>query len=221
MESTVHHASDRLIKLDSRSPVRFVGLLSLLAVAFVLFRILWPLRWSLIALWVAVEFMFYIFYWRPRYAELNKQPTAHKPKAVKAMKNFERCIQYFRETPDLDTEMYYTGWFCGAQISQIKRGEPSSNCHSVAHSYQIILAPESLSTGLQVMEVGSNGPCPGAAWTYLLSTSVCSVLHAAFIVSCSNHLAGANFHLFTHGCPPCAAGNLEEFLAYAFWYSTV
>eukprot|EP00878_Enallax_costatus_P038634 GHUV01044020.1.p1 GENE.GHUV01044020.1~~GHUV01044020.1.p1 ORF type:complete len:508 (+),score=121.93 GHUV01044020.1:228-1751(+) len=122
MESIGQHPSDRLIKLDSRSPVRFVGLFSLLAIAFVLFRILWPLRWSLVALWVAVEFMFYIFFWRVRYAELNKQPTPHKPKAVKAMKTFERCLQYFRETPDLDTEMYYTGWFCGAKLEDIKRG---------------------------------------------------------------------------------------------------
>lgn len=115
--------SDRLIKLDNRTPVRVVGLFSLLAVASVLFRIIWPLRWSLVALWVAVEFLFWIFYWRPRYAELDKQPVPHRPIAVNAMKTFNRCLQYFRETPDLDTQVYYEGWFCGANIDDIKRGK--------------------------------------------------------------------------------------------------
>lgn len=127
MDNTRRNASDRLIKLDNNTPVRIVGLLSLLAVAFVLFRILWPLRWGLVALWLAVEFLFYIFYWRPRYAELDKQPVPHRPRPVKAMKTFKRCLQYFRETPDLDTAMYYSGWFCGANLADIKRGKLSSN----------------------------------------------------------------------------------------------
>lgn len=126
-------SGDGLIRLDSRTPVRFVGLCSLLGVAYVLFNILWPLRWSLLALWVAVELMFFIFCWRPRYAELNKQPVPHKPKAVKAMKHFQRCLQYFRETPDLDIEMYYSGWFCGAKIDDIKRGVLSSQLIGHAH----------------------------------------------------------------------------------------
>lgn len=126
MDATKPDASDRLIKLDNRTPIRVVGLVSLCSVAYVLFQILYPLRWRLAALWVAVELMFYIFYWRPRYTELSKQPPSHRPKGVKAMKTFKRVVQYFRETPDLDTEMYYSGWFCGAKIDKVKRGAPES-----------------------------------------------------------------------------------------------
>lgn len=118
---------DKLIKLDRRTPVRLVGLASILGVAFVLFQILWPLRWNLVALWVAIEALFFTFYWRPRYAELNKQPVPHRPSKHDAMKAFRRCLQYFRETPGIDKQMYYSGWFLGAKFEDVKRGEPDGS----------------------------------------------------------------------------------------------
>jgi len=116
-------AADTSPALDRKSRVRFVGLFSFLATALVLFRIFWPLRWNLAALWVAVECFFYVFFWRPRYAELSKQPTKHRPKQHDAMATFERCLKYFRETKDVDYEMYYSGWFLGAKLDVITRGE--------------------------------------------------------------------------------------------------
>jgi hypothetical protein len=116
-------ASDKLLRLDRTSPVRAIGAVSILAVLFVFFQILWPLRWNLVALWVAIEVLFYTFYWRPRYAELNKQPVPHRPSRHNAMKAFRRCCDYFKETPDLDIPMYFSGWFLGAKSEDVRRGE--------------------------------------------------------------------------------------------------
>lgn len=113
--------SGGLLQLDRKSPVRFVGLASLLAVGAVFFSILWPLRWSLAALWLAIEALFFTFIWRPRWAALDSRsrryPTSHD-----AMGSFRRVLRYFRETPGIDTDMYYSGWFLGAKFEDIKRG---------------------------------------------------------------------------------------------------
>eukprot|EP00879_Flechtneria_rotunda_P031842 GHRR01034859.1.p1 GENE.GHRR01034859.1~~GHRR01034859.1.p1 ORF type:complete len:148 (+),score=10.51 GHRR01034859.1:101-544(+) len=115
--------SDKLFKFDRKSPTRFVGLVSILIVAFVLFQILWPLRWNLIALWAALECFFYVFYWRPRFQELNAQPKVHKPAAHDAQKHFKKCINYFKQAEGIDYEMYYSGWFLRAKFEDVKRGE--------------------------------------------------------------------------------------------------
>jgi hypothetical protein len=116
-------ASDQLLRLDRKSPVRAIGGVTILAVVFVFFQILWPLRWNLVALYVAIEALFYTFYWRPRWAELNKQPVPHRPSRHNAMKAWRRCVQYFKETPDLDIPMYFSGWFLGAKSTDVKRGK--------------------------------------------------------------------------------------------------
>jgi hypothetical protein len=123
LDETQTATSDKLFRLDRKSPVRAIGGVSILAVLFVLFHILWPLRWNLVALWLAIEVLFYTFYWRPRWAELNKQPVPHRPSRHNAMKSFKRCTQYFKETPDLDIPMYFSGWFLGAKPADVKRGE--------------------------------------------------------------------------------------------------
>ncbi|WIA31944.1 hypothetical protein OEZ86_002801 [Tetradesmus obliquus] len=115
-------ASDTLLRLDRKSPVRAIGGVSILSVLFVFFQILWPLRWNLVALYVAIEALFYTFYWRPRWAELNKQPVPHRPSKHDAMKAFKRCIKYFKQTPDLDIPMYFAGWFLGAKSEDVKKG---------------------------------------------------------------------------------------------------
>eukprot|EP00775_Hariotina_reticulata_P003337 gene3337-3613_t len=38
------------------------------------------------------------------------------------MATFERCLRYFRETTGVDYEMYYSGWFLGAKLDVIGRG---------------------------------------------------------------------------------------------------
>lgn len=111
-----------LLQLDCKSPVRFVGLASLIAVGAVFFSILWPLRWSLAALWLAIEALFFTFVWRPRWAMLDRQPRPHYPLSHDAMATFRRVLRYFSETSGIDTDMYYSGWFLGAKFEDIKRG---------------------------------------------------------------------------------------------------
>jgi hypothetical protein len=123
LEEPQQTASDKLLRLDRKSPVRAIGGVTILAVVFVFFQLLWPLRWNLVALWVAIEALFYTFYWRPRWAELNKQPVPHRPSRHNAMKAWRRCVHYFKETPDLDIPMYFSGWFLGAKSTDVKRGE--------------------------------------------------------------------------------------------------
>lgn len=104
-----------------------MGAAALLIAAYTLFRILWPLRWSLASTWAVVELIFFVLYWRPRYAELNEQPATHEPANLEAtaMKTFQRFLRFCKELPagNIDYEAYYSGWFRGAPFDQIKRGE--------------------------------------------------------------------------------------------------
>lgn len=101
-----------------------VGAACVLVLLVVLFQILWPLRWNMVAFWITIEVIFYIFYWRPRYAELDAQPKNHRPARDTAMSAFNRMLQYFKDTKsDINYEMYYSGWFMGAKFEDIKRGE--------------------------------------------------------------------------------------------------
>lgn len=107
----------------SRRAMGFLGAACVGVLLFVLFQILWPLRWSLVAFWVTIEVIFYIFYWRPRYAELDAQPCQHRPASDNAMAAFDRMLEYFKQTKrDINYEMYYSGWFMGAKFEDIKRG---------------------------------------------------------------------------------------------------
>lgn len=106
-----------------------VGLACLVLALWCLFQILYPLRWSLVAFWVTIEVIFFIFYWRPRYAELDAQPKKHRPASENAMSAFNRMLKYFKETKsDINYEMYYSGWFMGAKFEDIKRGGRSQGC---------------------------------------------------------------------------------------------
>lgn len=101
----------------------FIGLGVAALLLALLAKIVYPLRWSLLALWVTVEVIFYIYYWRPRYAELDAQPKFHRPASEGAMAAFDRMMQYFQQTKSkIDYEMYYSGWFMGAKFEDIKRG---------------------------------------------------------------------------------------------------
>lgn len=113
-----------LFRFDKKSPQRLVGAAALLIAAYTLFRILWPLRWSLVSTWVVVEVIFYVLYWRPRYAELNEQPEVHEPKNLDGMKTFQRFLRFCKDLPKgIDYKAYYSGWFRGASFHDIKRGE--------------------------------------------------------------------------------------------------
>jgi hypothetical protein len=108
----------------SRRTMGLVGAACVLVLLVVLFQILWPLRWNMVAFWITIEVIFYIFYWRPRYAELDAQPKNHRPARDTAMSAFNRMLQYFKDTKsDINYEMYYSGWFMGAKFEDIKRGE--------------------------------------------------------------------------------------------------
>jgi hypothetical protein len=78
----------------------------------------------MVAFWLAVEAIFYVFYYRPRYAELSAQPgPKHRPATEDAWAAFYRVLRYFKETHgSIDYEMYYSGWFMGAKFEDIKRG---------------------------------------------------------------------------------------------------
>jgi hypothetical protein len=64
----VPSTDNRIFKFDSKTPQRLVGAAALLVAAFTLWQILWPLRYSLLATWLVIEVIFYVFYWRPRCA---------------------------------------------------------------------------------------------------------------------------------------------------------
>lgn len=107
----------------SRRIVGAIGAVSLISAFTILFSILWPLKWNLLAFWAAIEAIFYIFYFRPRYAELSSQPRQHQPAAQQVWAVFNRMLRYFKETKgSIDYEMYYSGWFLGAKFEDIKRG---------------------------------------------------------------------------------------------------
>lgn len=113
----------------SKRAMGFLGGACVLVLLFVLFEILWPLRWNLVAFWVTIEVIFYIFYWRPRYAELDAQPKHHRPATDSAMPAFHRMLKYFSQTKsDINYEMYYSGWFMGAKFEDIKRGGSAKQC---------------------------------------------------------------------------------------------
>jgi hypothetical protein len=117
---------ERQYGLDSRTPQRMLGLATILGAGYLLFSILWPLRWSLVALWAIVEGIYYIFYFKPRYVELDKQPEVHRPAGLDAkhgMEHFNRFIRNVKEVPKgVDYEAYYRGWFLNAPMELIKRG---------------------------------------------------------------------------------------------------
>lgn len=113
-----------LFKFDKKTPQRLVGAAALLIAAATLFLILWPLRWSLVSTWVVIEVVFYVLYWRPRYAELTEQPEPHEPKNLDGMKTFQRFLRFCKDLPKgIDYQAYYSGWFRGAPFCDIKRGE--------------------------------------------------------------------------------------------------
>ena len=113
-----------LFRFDKKTPQRLIGLAALLIAAYTLFIILWPLRWSLLATWAVIELIYYVLYWRPRYAELNEQPAKHEPKNLDALKTFQRFLRFCNDLPKgIDYQAYYSGWFRGAHFSDIKRGE--------------------------------------------------------------------------------------------------
>lgn len=113
-----------LFKPDRKTPQRLVGAVALLIAAYILFLILWPLKWSLLSTWLVIEVIFYVLYWRPRYAELNEQPRRHEPKHLDAQKTFKRFLKFCKDLPNgIDHQAYYSGWFRGAQFHEIKRGE--------------------------------------------------------------------------------------------------
>ena len=104
----------------SRRTLGFVGLACLLLALYTMLAILYPLRWSLVAFWATIEVIFYVFYFRPRYAELDAQPKQHRPANENAMTAFNRMLKYFKETKsDINYEMYYSGWFMGAKFEDI------------------------------------------------------------------------------------------------------
>lgn len=118
---------EKLWGVDSRTPYRAVGLVALLATGYVLYSILWPLRWSLLYAWVVIECIYYVFYFKPRFAALEEQPEVHRPadcNAQRGMAVFRRFLQFCRDLPrGVDYEQYYSGWFRGAPFEAIKRGE--------------------------------------------------------------------------------------------------
>eukprot|EP00878_Enallax_costatus_P011622 GHUV01012131.1.p1 GENE.GHUV01012131.1~~GHUV01012131.1.p1 ORF type:complete len:755 (+),score=214.24 GHUV01012131.1:258-2522(+) len=119
---STHMADNRLFRFDSKTPQRLVGAGALLIAAYTLFAILWPLRWSLLATWLVIEVIFYVFYWRPRYSELNQQPNKHEPKVVDGAKTFQRFLKFCKDLPHgVDYEGYFSGWFKGAKFRDIKR----------------------------------------------------------------------------------------------------
>ncbi|WIA08349.1 hypothetical protein OEZ85_007789 [Tetradesmus obliquus] len=118
----VPSADNRIFKFDSKTPQRLVGAAALLVAAFTLWQILWPLRYSLLATWLVIEIIFYVFYWRPRYNELNQQPEKHEPKVVDGRKTFQRFLKFCNDLPHgVDYEGYFSGWFKGAPFKDIKR----------------------------------------------------------------------------------------------------
>lgn len=124
-----------LFKFDKKTPQRLVGAGALLIAGSILFVILWPLRWSLLSTWVVVEVIFYVLYWRPRYAELNEQPEKHEPKNLDGMKTFQRFLRFCKDLPHgIDYQAYYSGWFRGAPFRDIKRGEQKQACNGAQHS---------------------------------------------------------------------------------------
>lgn len=133
-----------LFKFDKKTPQRLVGAAALLIAAYTLFLILWPLRWSLVSTWVVVEVIFYVLYWRPRYAELTEQPDKHEPKNLDGLKTFQRFLKFCKDLPKgIDYQAYYSGWFRGAPFHDIKRGEQQQqegqHCVGCAHSAQLLL----------------------------------------------------------------------------------
>eukprot|EP00882_Tetradesmus_deserticola_P010990 GHRQ01011624.1.p1 GENE.GHRQ01011624.1~~GHRQ01011624.1.p1 ORF type:complete len:217 (+),score=58.97 GHRQ01011624.1:256-906(+) len=118
----VPSTDNRIFKFDSKTPQRLVGAAALLVAAFILWQILWPLRYSLLATWLVIEVIFYVFYWRPRYNELNQQPAKHEPKVVDGRKTFQRFLKFCNDLPHgVDYEGYFSGWFKGAPFQDIKR----------------------------------------------------------------------------------------------------
>lgn len=75
--STYMVDDNRLFRFDSKTPQRLIGAGALLIAAYTLFAILWPLRWSLLATWVVIEVIFYVFYWRPRYINVAAHCCSH------------------------------------------------------------------------------------------------------------------------------------------------
>lgn len=193
-------ANEPLIRFDKKSPVRFLGLAAVGAVAAALFAILWPLRWSLVALWVALEVCFFVFYFRPRYGELNAQPRPHhRPERLDAMAAFERTLRYFRANPRIDYKHEYAGkWFLGAPFEQIKKGSRDGVVCSACGRRRPASASHAQPTWLPTCWRHGSGSAAAACST---PQPRCSVAIAA--------------------CCCRFAGNAEEFLAYAFWYRTL
>lgn len=117
------NVDNRLFRFDSKTPQRFLGLAALLGAGYTLFCILWPLRYSLLLTWGVIELIFYVLYYRPRYAELNEQPAKHEPRSLDGLKTFHRFLRFCTELPNgVDYRAYFSGWFKGADFEEIKRG---------------------------------------------------------------------------------------------------
>ncbi|WIA42213.1 hypothetical protein OEZ86_009473 [Tetradesmus obliquus] len=100
-----------------------LGATSLVLIAYTLYIIIWPLRWRLLLVWPVVEALFFVCVFLPRYDRLNKQPQPHEPADHDAMRCWRRFLRYAREVPGgMDTGAYISGWYRGADPSQVKRG---------------------------------------------------------------------------------------------------
>jgi hypothetical protein len=100
-----------------------LGATSLVLIAYTLYIIIWPLRWRLLLVWPVVEALFFVCVFLPRYDRLNKQPQPHEPAGHDAMRCWRRFMRYVHEVPGgMDTGAYLSGWYRGADPSQIKRG---------------------------------------------------------------------------------------------------
>lgn len=81
-------------------------------------------RWRLIlpVSWIAAEAGFFLWYLR-RYAKLNRQPHLHEPSQHDAMQTFERLLTTAKaQSQVVNANTFLSLWFCGANISEIRRG---------------------------------------------------------------------------------------------------
>eukprot|EP00879_Flechtneria_rotunda_P002453 GHRR01002650.1.p1 GENE.GHRR01002650.1~~GHRR01002650.1.p1 ORF type:complete len:398 (+),score=48.43 GHRR01002650.1:380-1573(+) len=101
----------------------------LFGIPFACYRIacvLWPARWSILALLAIVEWCFYIFWYRRTYNMLNKIPRKCQPEnfsSKEAQQNWDRFIKLTSSIPGgVDPVPYLSQWFCNAKFEDIKRG---------------------------------------------------------------------------------------------------
>jgi hypothetical protein len=235
-----------LFKFDKKTPQRLVGAASLLIAAGILFSILWPLRWSLLSTWVVIEVIFYVLYWRPRYAELNEQPDKHEPKNLDAMKTFQRFLRFCKDLPKgIDYQAYYSGWFRGAAFSDIKRGEQhlasTARLHPIVLDHRAVHGFSVASGHLPLLEHSCRPHFAGIRKRFrtrqaeLLQEQQqtaypwCVIMACDHAKTCIKHVdantcatgVGALASCSTSPCCCCSvAGNAEDFMAYGFFYKS-